>query len=86
MSWDYRVGVNEDHTEFRLLEVYYDMGDCIERYSWCYAFEPHGDTIEELMSDMEHQMGALDRPMMLIGENDMLTELDYIPTEGADNG
>lgn len=67
MTWNYRRlseradsgDIAERH--FYIAEVYYD-GDAVT--GWTKACQPYGETPDELRSDMEMMMGALDLPVL----------------------
>jgi len=61
MHWNYRVIKSED--VFHIHEVYYNAkGDicAISEDPMC----PHGETLKELKSDMEHFLQAFNRPVL----------------------
>lgn len=61
MSWEYRV--IEHDGMFTIHEVYYnDKGDVISISQD--PMGPSGDTLEELKSDMEYFLEALDMPVL----------------------
>lgn len=75
ITWNYRVlktVVSEDEVYYSIHEVYY-QGDKIHSYSE-YPIEPLGDTLAELLIDIDNIKKALDKPV-LQEVNDKLVEL-----------
>lgn len=67
MSWTYRViqTDTEDGPLFRIHEVYTEP----KGLSWTEeAMEPMGETLDELRSDLEAMVRALDEPVLLLSE------------------
>lgn len=67
MSWTYRVIRTdaEDGSLFRIYEVYTEPAGL----SWTEeAMEPMGETLDDLRSDLEARLKALDEPVLLLSE------------------
>lgn len=74
MTWNYRAVKNPDHDWFEIREVYYDQKG--EPDSWTEAVEPCGDTLEELIADLEYMLkDAKTRPPMTLKDG-KLVEMD----------
>lgn len=68
MSWRYRViqTDTEDCLLFRIHEVYTDADPGL---TWTEeAMEPMGETLDELRSDLEAMLRALDEPVLLLSQ------------------
>ena len=63
MSWNYRV-VKKGETWLRIHEVYYDDDGNIEL--WSRVTHPEGETITDLMEDLDHMRDALYEPILNI--------------------
>lgn len=71
MSWNYRV-INrkynhpltgEETNEYGIYEVFYNKNGTIYACSK-HKMEPHGETIYELIADLEFMKAALEKPIL----------------------
>ena len=65
MSWNYRV--IESDTGFTIHDVYYNDAGAITNVS-VGEVAAYGETLDELRSDLEHYMKALERPALKMSE------------------
>jgi hypothetical protein len=66
MTWNYRIFKETDKLGedwFTVREVYYTESEEIEAYS-AEPANPGGVTVEELRSDIEHMLQALEKPIL----------------------
>jgi len=66
MIWDYRVFLEPDGN-YIFREVFYDEQDNIIACSLD-AFEPYGETLEELQQCLADLKAALDRPVLTLAD------------------
>ena len=59
MTWNYRI--ISDGNEYWIGEVYYEGG---EHVAYSDSVGPHGETVNEMMEDMERMAEALLKPVI----------------------
>lgn len=63
--WNYRVVLHKkDHT-FEIHEAYYEDGEKEPHMISTNGMSPHGETFDELKSDLEKMVNALDKPILI---------------------
>jgi hypothetical protein len=65
MSWNYRV--IESVTGFTIHDVYYNDAGAITNVS-VDEVAAYGETLDELRSDLEHYVAALEKPVLKLSE------------------
>ncbi len=79
MVWEYRVIKDSHESEddfyiyYSIREVYYNKKNEINGWS-SNSIEPMGETLEELKSDLDHMVKALNKPVLMIQEDKLVEE------------
>ena len=69
MTWNHRVtkATVDGETVYEIREVYYDLPDS-DGIGWTQnASTPYGQTLDELRTDLQRMLEALDKPVIDIG-------------------